>query len=170
MVGHLLGHQITAEGDTVVQRHSGKIGAAAALPLGPRADVGKHSSEREAQKIQKLVVGTDETNMKAVFAPLRTELHEFEDAVEIVTAHASVNDAGDIAGLHRKHLRARGSDNRAAVENEELQQGNQGSRENESGDHRCVTTVARRVGTRCVTTVARRAGTSSATAGVRSSV
>src|SRR6266705_2924398 len=115
MIGHLLGHQITAEGNTVVQRHSGKIGAAAALPLGPGADIGKHSLDREAQKIQKLVVRMDETNRKAVFAPLRTELHEFENAVEIVTAHAGVNDTGDVAGLHRKHLRARGSDDLAAV-------------------------------------------------------
>src|SRR5712691_5968052 len=173
-IGNLLGHQITAEGDTVVQRHSGKIGAAAALPLGPRADIGKHSSEGEAQEIQKLVVRMDETNRKAVFAALRTELDEFEDAVEIVTAHAGINDTGDVAGLHRKHLRAGRGDDRAAVENEELQQGNQRSRENESGDHRCVTTSRLRreeieeklrAGS-----VARRAGTRRASAGVRSSV
>src|SRR5216684_5058220 len=122
---HLLREQVPAEGDTAFQRNRGKVGTLPALDFRPRQKCRDDSSQGGTQKVQEAEVGIDGTNLAAIMGACRAELQELDDAQEIL-AGSGPGYAGHVLHFGRKRLFHRGSDERAAVRYEELQQRCQG--------------------------------------------
>jgi len=125
---NLLRKHVAAERNTPVQGYSRKVGTLTALHFGPCYESRDDARQSGAHKVQQAEINVDGTYTRALLGALGTKIQELDDAREVF-AGSGIRDAGDVADLGGKRLLDGRGDERAAVGDEELQQGSGGQNE-----------------------------------------
>jgi len=155
-VGHLLREEIAAVRNAAVERDGCEVGATLPFLLRPGGDPRKDRAGDSVEHIHQPVISPDNSNFVLILPAFRAQADQLQQSLEILRRHVLVRDSGGFPNAVRKLHFPRGSQDRAAIRHEELQECRNGDDADQGGNHRVLTAslaVARRASSETIANV-----------------
>src|SRR5262249_26825833 len=135
---HLLGEQITAEGDAAAEDYRREVAALGALVVGPGLEGRCGAGDGRAKQAEQAVVQGNRADSAALVRMVRAKLQDLNDARKVIGRNR-VADAGDLAHLLGQGDGRGSGQERPAVEKKEQQQETDRAAQDDGSGHRCFT-------------------------------